>query len=52
MKNNIRNIFSVLLSRIINKPVFGKVVIIFIVGFASRLFINNININNIFFRLL
>ena len=48
MKNNIRNIFSVLLSRIINKPVFGKVVIIFIVGFASRLFINNININNIF----
>jgi hypothetical protein len=48
MKNNIRNIFSVLLSRIINKPVFGKVVIIFIVGFASRFFINNINIINIF----
>jgi hypothetical protein len=45
MKNKI-NVFSIL-SRIFNKSNFGKVVILFIVGFASRLFINNIY-NNVF----
>jgi hypothetical protein len=45
MKNKI-NVFSIL-SRIFNKSNFGKVVILFIVGFASRLFINNMY-NNVF----
>jgi hypothetical protein len=48
MKNNIINVFTVLLNRILNKPVFGKVVVIFIVGFASRFYINNMYIINIF----
>lgn len=39
MKNNLRNIFSVL-TKTFNKPNFNKFLIIFIVGFVSRVFIS------------
>jgi len=39
MNNNAKNNFSILLSRIFNKYNFNKVLIIFIVGFVSRVLI-------------
>ncbi len=36
MKNNIRNILSVLLNRVFNKFNFNKFIVIFVVGFVSR----------------
>src|SRR5271168_5124316 len=47
MKNNVINVFNVLLSRIFNKSNFNKFLIIFIVGFVFRVlvgYLNNINV--------
>jgi hypothetical protein len=47
MNNNKRNVFSVLLNRIINKSNFNKVLIIFSVGFVSRVLVGcffNVNV--------
>ncbi len=46
--NNIRNIFDILLSRIFNKSNFNKFLIIFIVGFVSRIFMGYFGSANVY----
>jgi hypothetical protein len=51
MKKNKRNVFNVLFSRIFNKSNFNKFLIIFILGFVSRVFLGHFY-NNVYLDLL